>query len=327
MRTLITGYAGFIGSNLTRKIAMYAHPDDEIIGLDCFTYAARPEWAWNGLSDRTFYEEKVDLRNADEVSRVIKDFMPERIFHLAAESHVCRSIDGPRAFAETNFMGTFNLLEALRVNGWKGKMVHISTDEAFGDLDMYEPPFTEETPVKPNSPYAASKCASDMMVRAYAMTYGINAVITRCTNNYGPNQHEEKLIPKAILSMLAGTPMTMYGDGSHCRDWIHVDDHCEALLTAAHEGRAGEVYCVGSGLELSNKEVVHCVAGAMHEELGWKGMVDMVFTDDRPTDDRRYAVRTNKIAGIGWLRDPSPKRFHENLKRTVRWYADEVSNG
>lgn len=322
MRTLITGYAGFIGSNLTRMI-LDELGDSCIAGLDCHTYASRPGWVREKINpEHDFMEYAVDLRDQNAVLSTIENFKPDRVYHLAAESHVCRSIDGPRAFAETNFMGTFNLIEALRKTNFKGRMVHVSTDEAFGELREYDAPFDEQTPVNPRSPYSASKCASDLMVKAFVNTYGLDIMTTRCTNNYGPNQHEEKLIPKTILNLLQNKPMSMYGDGSHMRDWIFVDDHCRALISVMENGYPGQLYCVGSGLELTNKQVVTKVATAMQQELNWNGELMMNFTDDRPTDDMRYAVDNHKIKQLGWKVSSSEGIFMLKLRETVRWYAE-----
>lgn len=321
MRIVVTGYAGFIGSNLTR---MLLHPDNVVLGIDCHTYASRPIWVWNALEneDKRFIESNVDIRDSAKLAAVLEDFEPDQVYHLAAESHVCRSIEGPRDFATTNFMGTFNLIEALRRMDFKGRMVHVSTDEAFGELKTWESPFDENTNTDPRSPYSASKAASDLMVRAYARTYGLDCMVTRCTNNFGPNQHEEKLIPRAITRLMQGLPMTLYGDGSHSRDWIFVDDHCRALMKVMEKGPHGNLYCIGSGLEFSNKDVVLRVVQAMVEELAWEGTLKLEFTNDRPTDDQRYAVDSSKIRSLGWGVDPGPAYFRKRLKQTVRWYAE-----
>lgn len=321
-RIVVTGYAGFIGSNLTRMLLSDEHV---ILGIDCQTYAARPMWVWDALknNDERFVDAKVDIRDFRHLAAVLEDFKPDQVYHLAAESHVCRSIEGPRAFAETNFMGTFNLLEALRRMNFQGRLVHISTDEAFGELGPEDPPFHEKTPIAPRSPYSASKAASDLMVKAYAETYNMNCIITRCTNNYGPNQHEEKLIPRAITRILNGEAMTLYGDGSHSRDWIYVDDHCRALMTVMERGKKGELYCIGSGFERSNAEVIHDVANAIMSVTRQPVDLKVEYTNDRPTDDHRYAVCTSKIRALGW--QPSGDGvgcFSTHLRSTARWYLE-----
>lgn len=324
MRVLVTGYAGFIGSNLTRMLFERMPLGTEILGIDAYTYAARPDWVLKHAdveNEMRFRALKLDLRDAHAVRSVLNAWMPDQVYHLAAESHVCRSIDGPRAFAETNFMGTFNLIDALRGYGFKGRMVHVSTDEAFGELERGDAPFSESTPIAPRSPYAASKAASDLMVKAFAETYGLDFVTTRCTNNYGPNQHEEKLIPRTIERLLKGEAMTVHGAGDHVRDWIWVDDHCRALLTVMEAGRRGELYCVGGGVELSNLEVIDAVARAMREELDWSGDVNLKYTNDRPTDDKRYAVTTDKLQTLGWCAPPTYDYLLSRLRQTVRWYS------
>lgn len=321
-RILITGYAGFIGTNLVREIKKRARPTDDLIGLDCFTYAARPDWAYQALKggSNRFFEAKVDLRNAVDVLKVIQDYKPDRIYHLAAESHVCRSIEGPRAFAESNFMGTFNLLDALRQIDYKGRLLVVSTDEAFGDLRMGDSPFDEASPPRPTSPYAASKAAADLMARAFGFTYDLDVVITRCTNNFGPNQHEEKLIPKTILSIMEGKPVSLYGDGNQVREWISVDEHCRALMHAMEHAMAGQMLCIGSGLELKNRQVVERVFHVMKSEFGHFDELRIQYTNDRPTDDRRYAVDTNRIEQLGWKPKVGHAHFMDSLRETVKWY-------
>jgi dTDP-glucose 4,6-dehydratase len=326
-RILVTGYAGFIGSNLTRMLAREAEDGDLIVGLDALTYAAAPRWAEKGLKQFpavSFMGTITDLRDEKDVEDVFRRVQPTHVYHLAAESHVCRSMDGPRAFAETNFMGTFNLLEAMRKHSPRARLVHVSTDEAFGDLPM-DPrrKFTEKTNPKPRSPYSASKCASDLMAMAYAHSYGLDVVVTRCTNNYGANQHEEKLIPKAIMTWMKDETMTVYGDGTHVRDWIHVDNHCWALMKAMRHGRSRNTYCVGSGLELSNLQVLEQVKEVM-QAMGIQGKYGYSFLPDaRPTDDRRYAVSTDRIESIGWSPQRGLEAFRANLRKTVHWYMTE----
>lgn len=318
MKIVVTGWAGFIGSTLTRQLLSHGH---EVLGIDSLTYAARPAYVRDDVDDDgLFSEARVDIRDTVSLRRTLDGFEPDQIYHLAAESHVCRSIDGPRDFAETNFMGTFNLIECLRNMEFRGRLVHVSTDEAFGELQPGERPFTELTPTDPRSPYSASKAASDLMVRAYVRTYGLDAVVTRCTNNYGPNQHEEKLIPRAIQRFLKGEAMTIHGNGSHVRDWIFVEDHCKALQLAMRRGVTGDLYCIGSGLELQNIEVVKRVAAAVELITGTRVDMKLNFTNDRPTDDHRYAVENRKIAALGWGVDPGPAYFRARLAETVEWY-------
>lgn len=319
MKIIVTGYAGFIGSTLTRQLIDAGH---KVVGLDCHTYAARPEYVKEILTDddQRFELALCDLRDQYTLNTLIEEIEPDQVYHLAAESHVCRSIEGPRDFATTNFMGTFNLLEALRRINFKGRMVHVSTDEAFGELQPGERPFTELTPTDPRSPYSASKAASDLMVRAYVRTYGMDCVVTRCTNNYGPNQHEEKLIPRAIQRFLRNEAMTIHGNGSHIRDWIFVEDHCKALQVAMRRGVTGDLYCIGSGLELPNIEVVKRVAAAVEAVTGNRVDMKLNFTNDRPTDDHRYAVENRKIQALGWGVDAGPAYFRARLAETVEWY-------
>lgn len=319
MKIVVTGYAGFIGSTLARQLINAGH---QVVGLDCHTYAARPAYVQEILdeNDPRFELALCDLRDQFTLNTLIEEIDPDQVYHLAAESHVCRSIEGPRDFATTNFMGTFNLLEALRRIKFKGRMVHVSTDEAFGELQPGERPFTELTPTDPRSPYSASKAASDLMVRAYVRTYALDCVITRCTNNYGPNQHEEKLIPRAITRFLKNKPMTIHGNGSHIRDWIFVEDHCKALQVAMRRGVMGDLYCIGSGLELPNIEVVKRVAIAVESVTGQRVDLKLNFTNDRPTDDHRYAVDNRKLVALGWGVDPGAAYFRARLSETVEWY-------
>lgn len=320
MRILITGFAGFIGSNLTRMLIKEAGvKKNDIYGIDAYTYAARPAWAF--ISGMIENKKKLNLRNYEQVLFAIEAIRPDRVYHLAAESHVCRSIDGPRAFIETNILGTFNLLEALRQTNFKGRLVHISTDETFGQLKLKgKDKFDEERILKPTSPYAASKASSDLIVQSFCHTYGLDAVITRCTNNYGPNQHQEKLIPKTITNILNNKPMTVYGSGDNIRDWIHVDDHCEALKTVMEVGKSGEVYCIGSGLQLRNIEVIEIISKVM----GISPRIE--YSNSRPTDDLRYAVKTDKIKALGWTPNWHPNYFKKKIAETVEWYKTHGDN-
>lgn len=333
-KVMITGWAGFIGSNLVRMI-LRDRPDWEIHAVDAHTYAARPAWALADLLDsparaRFVDYPKLDIVHRDLVSQAIKEVKPDIIIHLAAESHVCRSIEGPRAFLAANVVGTFNLLDACRYRGFKGIFHHVSTDEVFGELPLepqYDRPdvgdymlrFNVDTPYAPRSPYAASKAASDHFVMAYHQTYGLDTRITNCSNNFGPNQHDEKLIPKTILSILRHKPVTVYGEGKQVRDWIWVDDHSQGILDAIERGKPGWQYLLGGQMELSNLQVVERVALAVSQVIGREIPFHVVHTNDRPTDDLRYAIDTTLTqAALDWK--PQPELFQERLRQTVRWY-------
>lgn len=339
MRTvLITGGFGFIGSNLVRYW-LDTHPNDVVFCVDSLTYAARPDYVMRyvkecGIGPR-FTHIYADITDQAKVREIMQVIRPDHVIHLAAESHVCRSIDGPRAFIHSNIVGTFNLLEAFR-ELWAESPLghrfhHVSTDEVYGELDFISPgktcstlgddKFHEKRAYQPRSPYAASKAASDHLVMAYHHTYGMDAVITNCSNNYGPNQHAEKLIPKTILSLLKKQPMTVYGAGTQVRDWLFVTDHCTAIDTVFHKGVSGETYCVGGERELTNVQVITKVHELMqaimiNEEIPLKWH----HTNDRPTDDRRYAIDCTKIKQLGW----TPSRdFDDLLTLTILWYIDQ----
>jgi dTDP-glucose 4,6-dehydratase len=319
MNLLITGGAGFIGSNLIRHVI--DKPEvAKLVNLDCLTYAGHLEnlAGIHGVHPRYAFE-KVDLRDKDSVLRVIRQHEITHIMHLAAESHVDRSISGPGDFITTNINGTFNLLEAFRDT--KGqKFLHVSTDEVFGSLGETGF-FTETTPYAPNSPYSASKASSDLLVRAYHHTYGLPTVITNCSNNYGPYQFPEKLIPVVIQSILARKSIPVYGDGMNVRDWLYVGDHCEALWTVLTTGKIGETYNIGGHNEKANLHLVQLMCDLIDEfqpELGGNSRSLITFVTDRPGHDRRYAIDASKIdRELGWR---PAHTFETGIRETVKWY-------
>jgi dTDP-glucose 4,6-dehydratase len=320
---LITGGAGFIGSNFVRLAAARDAP--RMVVLDALTYAG----------DLTAIVELIDAGRIDFVrgdicdARLLAELFARHRFshvvHFAAESHVDRSIDGPLPFMRTNVEGTCRLLEAARAawaDGAAGRLfLHVSTDEVFGDLGPDDPPFTEASPYRPSSPYSASKAASDHLVRAWARTWGLPAAIANCSNNYGPWQHPEKLIPLMALNALAGRELPVYGDGLNRRDWLHVEDCCEALLAILASGRAGESWAIGGGEERSNLDIVRLICAAADEIAGRPpGTAEKLirFVPDRPGHDRRYATNSAKLAAtLAWRRR---RRLAEALPATVRWY-------
>jgi dTDP-glucose 4,6-dehydratase len=311
MRILITGGAGFIGSNFIRYWAE-RHPDDAIVVLDALTYAARKE-NLDGIP-HTFI--RGDIAVAAEVAEAMGGV--DTVVHFAAETHVDRSITGPAAFVRTNALGTQVLLDAALKEG-VSRFHHISTDEVFGSLELDSAEtFSEETPYDPSSPYSASKAASDFLVRSYGHTYGLPYTISNCTNNYGPYQFPEKLIPLMIRNALKGARLPVYGDGLNVRDWIHVADHCRAIELILEKGRLGETYCVGGNAERNNLQIVHAIL----EELGRPESL-IEFVEDRKGHDRRYAISGDKIKReLGY--EPT-YTFEQGLKETVAWYKERLA--
>ncbi len=325
MNLLVTGGAGFIGSNLIHHVI--DRPEvDRLVNLDCLTYAGRLENLVAVAKHPKYSFEKVDLRDKTAVLDVVQRHGITHVMHLAAESHVDRSITGPGDFVHTNVVGTFNLLEACRATwqttGVGHRFHHVSTDEVYGSLGPTGL-FTETTPYAPNSPYSASKASSDMLVRAYHHTYGLETVITNCSNNYGPYQFPEKLIPVVIQSVLARKPVPVYGDGMNVRDWLYVRDHAEALWLVLTRGRTGETYNIGGHNEWANLPIVQLICDLIDEmgpQLGGNSRKLITFVKDRPGHDRRYAIDASKIAkDLGWL--PAHK-FEQGIRETVRWYID-----
>jgi dTDP-glucose 4,6-dehydratase len=325
MNLLITGGAGFIGSNLIQHVI--DRPEVvKLVNLDCLTYAGRLENLADVSKHPRYIFEKVDLRDKAAVLDIVQRYSITHVMHLAAESHVDRSITGPGDFVHTNVVGTFNLLEACRA-AWQNpgathRFHHVSTDEVYGSLGPTGL-FTETTPYAPNSPYSASKASSDMLVRAYHHTYGLPTVITNCSNNYGPYQFPEKLIPVVIQSVLARKPVPVYGDGMNVRDWLYVRDHAEALWVVLTRGRLGETYNIGGRNEWTNLNIVQLICDLIDEmapQLGGNSRELITFVKDRPGHDRRYAIDATKIEKeLGWL--PAHK-FEQGIRETVRWYMD-----
>jgi dTDP-glucose 4,6-dehydratase len=332
MRTiLVTGGAGFIGSNFIRYV-LKTQPDFFIVNLDLLTYAGSLENLRELPSSVRYEFVKGDICDQPLVEDILRHFEVDTIVHFAAESHVDRSIIGPAAFVKTNIFGTFSLLEAARKiwldeNKAAGKAVrfhHVSTDEVFGSLTADAPAFEETTPYSPNSPYAASKASSDHLVRTYLHTYGLPITLTNCSNNYGPYQFPEKLIPLVTFNALEGKPLPIYGDGKQIRDWLYVEDHCEAIWQVLENGRIGESYNIGGNNQPTNLEIVDTICEILDElEPGsayrpHAGL--MKFVDDRPGHDRRYAMNSNKIRReLGW----QPKfTLKEGLLKTIVWYLE-----
>jgi dTDP-glucose 4,6-dehydratase len=327
---LVTGGAGFIGSNFV--LQSICQTGSRIINYDKLTYAGNLKNLFSLQNDASHVFVRGDVNDAGVMAETLANYQPEAIVHFAAESHVDRSILGPEEFIRTNVTGTFHLLEAALAY-WRllptqrrerFRFLHVSTDEVYGSLGPKDPPFTEATPYAPNSPYSASKAASDHFVRAYHSTYELPVVTTNCSNNYGPFQFPEKLIPLMIVNALAGKPLPIYGDGKNVRDWLYVGDHCEAIWKALVNGRPGETYNIGGYSEKSNIEVVRAICGVLNElrpnpEIGDYSSL-ITFVKDRPGHDRRYAIDASKISSeLGW----APREtFETGLRRTVGWYLE-----
>jgi dTDP-glucose 4,6-dehydratase len=338
LRILVTGGAGFIGSNLVHYLLGPASSElgvnvQKVVNYDKLTYAGNPNnlTSLNGDARHVFVQG--DILDAAVFAKTLRDHDINAVMHLAAESHVDRSIDGPEAFIMTNFVGTFRLLDAARA-WWKertaaGKedfrFLHVSTDEVYGSLSATDPAFEETTPYQPNSPYSASKAGSDHLARAYVHTYGMPIVTTNCSNNYGPYQFPEKLIPLMIQKIIRGEKLPVYGDGTNVRDWLYVEDHARGLALALVKGEIGETYNIGGKCEMQNLQVIHALVDAVNATvpgLNRKAEDLISFVKDRPGHDHRYAINCSKIEQeLGW----SPREtFASGMKRTVEWY---VGNG
>jgi len=335
VKILVTGGAGFIGSAVVRHIIQ--NTSDSVVNVDKLTYAGNLESLASVSDDPRYAFEQVDIGDRSALERVFREHQPDAVMHLAAESHVDRSIDGPAAFIETNIVGTYVLLEAAR-DYWRSlessrrdafRFHHISTDEVFGDLDGTTALFTENTPYAPSSPYSASKASSDHLVRAWHRTYGLPVVITNCSNNYGPFHFPEKLIPLMILNALEGKPLPVYGEGNQIRDWLYVEDHARALYLVVSKGEIGETYNIGGHNEKRNLEVVETICGLLEDLVpekpaNIKQYRDLItFVADRPGHDLRYAIDASKIQRqLGWT---PVETFESGIRKTVQWYlANQV---
>lgn len=339
---LITGGAGFIGQNLMHAWRV-ARSADRLVVVDAMTYAANIRSLEPLITSRSIQFVKGDVCDAALMRRLFEEHKFTRVAHLAAESHVDRSIADPEAFLQTNVLGTFTLLKAA-LDAWRitatlnsARFLHVSTDEVYGSLGWTDPAFTESSPYRPNSPYAASKASSDHLVRAFVATYGMPALITNCSNNYGPYQHPEKLIPLMIIHALEGKPLPVYGDGSNVRDWLHVSDHCDALINVIEQGRIGETYNVGGGNERNNRDVVGAICDTIDRAFaadpnlssrfpscpaaaGRSCRALINYVTDRPGHDHRYAINATKLATE--LGSRCSVDFESGLGQTVRWYLD-----
>ena len=335
MRIIVTGGAGFIGSALIRFLINST--EHSVLNIDKLTYAGNLDNLRDVSSSKRYFFSQIDINESKALSKAFNDFKPHKVIHLAAESHVDRSIDTPQTFLETNIFGTFNLLEESR-KYWGSlnleerllfRFHHVSTDEVYGDLEEDDSPFSEDNPYIPSSPYSASKAGSDHLVRAWHRTYNLPVVITNCSNNYGPFQFPEKFIPLIILNILDHKPLPVYGSGHQIRDWLYVDDHAEAIYRVLMEGENGETYNIGGNEERTNLDVIHMICSILDRKPEIKKADTASFSElilhveDRAGHDKRYAINSSKIkTNVGWI----PKNnFEQGLGKTINWYLENIS--
>ena len=315
-KVIVTGGAGFIGSNLVKYLLKKKY---FVINIDKLSYSANPYNLKNLYKNKNYTFFKVDLNNKKKIVKILKKYKPEGIFNLAAETHVDRSIDKPKNFIFSNILGTYNLLEAILSYKKKIRLIHVSTDEVYGDLIKGRS--DEKFPYNPSSPYSSSKASADHLIKAYVRTYKIQAIVTNCCNNYGPNQFPEKLIPKLIFNIINNRALPMYAKGRNSREWMHVQDHCEALLLVYLKGKVGESYNIGSSMNLKNIDIAKkLIKIAKNKTLKINKKVKIKFVKDRPGHDFRYALNNKKILNeLGWK---SKIPFHSGLSKTLDWYLN-----
>ncbi len=328
-RILVTGGAGFIGSNFVLR--WLGHEADGVVNLDALTYAGNPQNLESLRQNPAHTFVHGDIADAALLTDLFRKYQPRAVVHFAAESHVDRSIHQPEEFIRTNIIGTFQLLHAAR-EYWQGlpapererfRFLHVSTDEVYGSLRPQDAAFSEATAYAPSSPYSASKAGSDHLVRAYHHTYGLPTLITNCSNNYGPRQFPEKLIPLMVINAVQGKPLPIYGDGLNVRDWLYVEDHCEAIRTVLANGRSGETYNIGGRSEKTNLEIVETICAVLAEERPGRDYRSLItFVADRPGHDRRYAIDSTKVeTELSWRPRES---FQTGIRKTVRWYLENM---
>ena len=319
MKTVVvTGGLGFIGSNLINILSKKKY---FIINIDKVTYASNFKNILSNINNYKFYQR--DINDQNFIRIILKKYNPSLIFNVAAETHVDRSIDGPKQFIDSNIYGVFNLLEAVRKFKKKIKLIHVSTDEVYGDI-IKNKSSKESDPYNPSSPYSASKASSDLLIKSYVRTYKIQAIITNCCNNYGPNQYPEKLVPTIIYKIINKKPIPIYGNGKNIREWIHVEDHCNALIKISEKGFLGENYNIGSGVELNNINIVKKIVSSFKEiDINLANKAKFVFVKDRPGHDLRYSLNSSKIKkNLKWK---CKYNFNEGINKTIIWYIDKFN--
>ena len=316
-KVIVTGGLGFIGSNL---IKILNQKKFFIINIDKISYASNKNNIPNNIKNYKFYKENIN--NKDFIVKILKKYKPSLIFNLAAETHVDKSIDGPKSFINSNILGVFNLLEAIRIYKKKIKLIHISTDEVYGDINKLSS--KENDAYNPSSPYSASKACGDLLIKSYIKTYNIPAIITNCCNNYGPNQYPEKLIPTIIYKIIRNETIPIYGNGKNVREWMHVNDHCEALIKIAIKGKIGESYNIGSGVKIQNIELMNKIISIFKKiNTNQKNKINFHFVKDRPGHDFRYSLNSSKLkTELKWK---CKINFNEGLKDTINWYIDKFN--